>query len=200
MRLNSLSKFIEQTGFKLRSLQLPSLCSFHYTLYQLGSSQENKQGFQRKGHFVFPYRGLVTQMIGRGKKPNRECEAAQRFSRIERSFPCCMSDSGRRRCYQSPEACAARERKLEPRWGPAQGRAGARKGGAVHREPDSTGSRERKSENSPGFSLPLLPVFAGASYCFNLSRIKEQDSLREQSLGRVGVGLRPGQACSLHPK
>ena len=94
-------------------------------------------------------------MIGRGKKPNRECEAAQRFSRIERSFPCCMSDSGRRRCYQSPEACAARERKLEPRWGPAQGRAGARKGGAVHREPDSTGSRERKSENSPGFSLPL---------------------------------------------
>lgn len=137
-------------------------------------------------------------MIGRGKKPNRECEAGQRF-RIERSFPCCMSDSEKATLPEPRSLCCQAEARTTvgtcPResWG-QEGR-GCPLGARFHRK---QGKKERE--------LPwLLPSsasssFAGAaSYCFNLSRIKEQEPVRaEPGQGGVGlrVGLRPGQACS----
>ena len=123
----------------------------------------------------------------------------QRLSRIERSFPL-YEWFWEKRCEQSPEAWVVRQRKLEPRWGPAQGRAGARKGGAVHRDPARFHRKqERKSENSPASLFLCLQSLPGLLIALTYQESKNKRAC-ENSQGRVEVGLRPGQACSLHAK
>lgn len=128
-------------------------------------------------------------------------EATQRFSKIRRSLPLLHGDTGRRWCSQSPEAWTDRQRKLEP-WGelPKGDLEPGRERLSSGPLPDSTGSRERKSEKYPGFSLPLLSVFDGASHCFNVPRAKEQESLWELSLEVWGWVWESASRLSLYLK
>lgn len=86
------------------------------------------------------------------------------LSKLGGGSPCCMDNTGRRWCYQSPEAWTVRKRKMEPPRELPQGELGpGREWLSSGTPPDCTGSRERKSEKYPGFSFPVLPIFDEAS-------------------------------------